>query len=564
MSYDLKIARDNPVAFWKLDEMSGTEILDYSGCNNHGTYNNYIFTNTIPLIPGGVSGTKISNNSYLSFQIDRNYYTDLTTPSFATKYNPTDNFSIELWLYPKIISSEQTPIFADVSSNTGIFYENGNIIFMAEGESVEYTLSNLNKAIHIVAIYSFNQISIFIDGKLCASKSLTDFKFTAEDATFTCGPVVGASDSFIIDGVAVYRYALDASKIFDHYTEIFNIPSIQIAYPDNGFIFQFDKGAVNRRFTYGYPEEKPWSEFTNDVLRHDNANGYIGITTGTGSVSTSLTDVISVPNISDLPYSLIEWDGDNGITVQVSQDELTYNTCTNNMPIPLDDPYNGILYLKVSFDSSDSSRFIPKLYSLRVSFYDNPQIYSSNGPDVISPVDGALQLGISMKNYPVLTRDYRNGLRTIDGFKVSTDKDIYSIETFYTPEELNASSIIPNLSWDASGSLTKTDIDFIYINGSDKTTASNVSDLFNIGDLHHVVIVLSTPLTGDININSGTNEALYNNFTIYPDQIGQDMALEHYNLYIDNPSTISSGSTIGMTESSINYYNNDWIVQQTI
>jgi hypothetical protein len=58
MSYQLKVIKDHPIGFWMLNETSGNSTaLDYSGCNNNGSYTGSPATNILPLVPGGGSGT---------------------------------------------------------------------------------------------------------------------------------------------------------------------------------------------------------------------------------------------------------------------------------------------------------------------------------------------------------------------------------------------------------------------------------------------------------------------------------------------------------------------------
>ena len=64
MSYSLKIIKDAPVAFYTLDETSGTTAADISGCGNNGTYSGGITTGLLPLIPGGSIGSLITNTKY--------------------------------------------------------------------------------------------------------------------------------------------------------------------------------------------------------------------------------------------------------------------------------------------------------------------------------------------------------------------------------------------------------------------------------------------------------------------------------------------------------------------
>jgi len=86
MSYNLKVLKDYPIGFWLLDETSGTSALDSSGCGNNGTYTGSLTTNIFPLIPGGISGSKITNTQYVTLPITKDYYGSSALGGFATKY----------------------------------------------------------------------------------------------------------------------------------------------------------------------------------------------------------------------------------------------------------------------------------------------------------------------------------------------------------------------------------------------------------------------------------------------------------------------------------------------
>lgn len=562
MSYRLKVIRDNPVGFWPMDETSGLVAYDNSGCGNDGAYSQSISSESIlPLIPGGSYGTKIFDTKYITFPVDKDYYTDEVLPGFATSNNPKESFSIELWLYPNL-GTEQTPIFADTQAETGVFYENGNIVFKVEAESVEYSLPNLNRSVHVVCVYKKNSMSIYLDGDIVISKDISDIVFESDNISFQSGPVVEESDYFIIDGISIYRYALSSEIIKDHYSELYSVSAVSVAWPDSGSVFNISDTAINRKFTFQYPYDKPWGYIATSPLQHDTALNCISLIKGEGAEEASFLEAINVPSIEDTNHSIIEWDGDNGITVEVSQDNDTFYECQNGMPIPLDDPTLGIFYLKVTFTSADSARFIPRLYGLKISFFEDPIIYSSNGPEYVSSIGAVTNFGFTSESYPILSRNSKNGIRTSSGFAINTSNDISSIEMFYTPGSTLASSIIDGLSWASNGTLSKSNISDIYVNGVDKTSSVNFSGLFMEKEISHVVLNLESPVTGEILFNEDGSEALYQNIAIYGYQLTQAQALDHFNLYTQKPSTIAADSDIAMTESSVNYYNADWIVVQ--
>jgi hypothetical protein len=83
--------------------------------------------------------------------------------------------------------------------------------------------------------------------------------------------------------------------------------------------------------------------------------------------------------------------------------------------------------------------------------------------------------------------------------------------------------------------------------------------------LHHVVLALTNPITEQIVFNyrqEGSEKSLYQYVTIYDYVLGAGMAQSHYEMYTEKSKYQSSGSTLSLSENSVNIYNNDWIVLQ--
>ena len=111
-------------------------------------------------------------------------------------------------------------------------------------------------------------------------------------------------------------------------------------------------------------------------------------------------------------------------------------------------------------------------------------------------------------------------------FDINQNFPVNSIEFLYTPYLVSGtrSAAFP------AGS--------IYVNGILKT-GSNMSDLFNVGEMHHVVI--NTSAVSDLsNFNSSGNSALFQHIGLYADQLDAGKILSHYNLYIGRPSISAS------------------------
>lgn len=450
MSYKLKVIKDSPVGFWMLDETSGTTANDISGCGNNGTYTGGLTTGLMPLVPGGITGTDITSTKSISFPITNDYSGSTTGGNIADRYSLDNDFSIELWFYPKITTTNQTRVFADPTSNVGLYYIKGSILFKIGTEEIYYTLPYLKKSYHIVASYSTTALILYCDGVIVSYKPISStVSLSNTSTTFQSGPTANASDSFTIDAIALYRYALKQEIIYSHYIYGQPINPIQLATPENGILFYLNDENLRRVFEYSYPFNKSWENFTNeDIVFNQNEQSISIIPSSTVvAKSAEFSDYIVFPTNIGIQYSKIEWNGENGVVVQTSIDGITYTTCTNGQNIPQyangSFASSGKLYIKFSLTTTDASKYIPKLVYLNISFYRSINLRADNLGYQLTPIDEEYHLG--RKNYNILSRDYRNGLRcqTDGGFNINTDMLVKTIEFFYTPPHMPIAALYP-------------------------------------------------------------------------------------------------------------------------
>ena len=585
MSYQLKVIKDYPIGFWPLDESSGTTALDRSGCGNNGTYVGSPISDILPLISGGISGTKITNTSSVTLPITKNYYGVTTTAGMGTKYSSDNDFTVECWIYPSIVSTSATPILSDNSNNIGLYWENGDIVFKVSAtDSVRYPVTYSKRALHVVGVYSVYSISLYVDGRLTASKSLIDgFKFTNTTLSLAIGPTADAGDSFVIDAPAIYRYSLSNASIQRHYGDgNFSAPAIQVVAPDEGILFSCTDASIRAQFQYSYPVNRQWTEFVDENTYYNESAGYISFykTDSVQSKTFILQDSFLIPSQIPFVSSKVEWRNDLGITVQSSLDGTNWQNCSNGQPLPqyTKDSFSstGVVHIKITMSTTDASKYLPRLAYFAVSFYTNKDVYADNYGDTISS-SGEYYLG--SLNYPLLSRHYDNGIRTKTGtgFNLTTGGPVKSLEMFFTPSDLTANTLLDvastgsytasKYSWTSGGTITKTNILKIYVNGVDRTSQTNISNVFSANQLHHVILVLTQPCSGMLKFNysgSGGPSCLYNNISIYAKELTDSIAATHYDLYVGRPSISVEDPSIVMTEKGITSYNNDWIVLQSI
>lgn len=624
MSYKSTVLYDYPIGYYPLDDlnvggipdfldiltqfntyqdvlnyyssysnMAGNIAFDYSGCENDGQYVGASDTGLVTLNAGNAMSCKVSNLNSISFNITNDYTSNQTSSRFGRLYASDNDFTIECWFYPSFTTANVTNIVGDPLENVGIFYDKGNIVFKIDTEELVWTAPSVKKSFYIACTYSVNAMSIYIDGQIVATKTLSNFQFTNANLELSSGPTLNSQDYFLINSVGIYRYALEPSQIVRHYQAGLPIPAIQVAFPENGELFEIYDDDISTLYRFDYPANKSWTLFLNDDLYFNPSENSIQIkkTDTVTSKTVIIEDFIHIPSTMILDSSKIEWSGDNGITVQTSLDGISYSNCINGQSIP-GYSLNGFdagrkVYLRITMTTTDASRYLPKLFNLTLSFYNDQIHYASNGVSYIKTLEGEsgvteLRITLGKLKRNILSRNPYNGLRTVQdsGFDVVTTRGVGTVEFFYTPTTLSTSGLIStssvngygssNMSWNSLGVVSKTDISAIYVNGVNKTAETNISNIFKENELHHVILVFASQVSGDLRFNyslSGSISALYQNIALYESQFDSTKALSHYDLYRYKPyRTIydDNSPSVIMTENSVEYYNNDWLVIQSI
>jgi hypothetical protein len=549
MSYKNRILNDFPNSFYLLDEAQ-TEIYDYSGSLNNGTATSPSLKEIMPLVTGSVRGTEILSTTSIAY----------SPKGIATKYYKDDSFSIEAWCaLPGYNVS--TTVVGDTAINTGIFYQNGNIIFKVGSNQVQATVSN-SEVVYVVGIFQSNILSLYINGFIADSLQIDSYKFSNEAAAFKSGPSTGR---FVVDCVAFYRYALSDTQILSHYSEGTQEVNIsQIVAVDNGYLFSMNTESMRPKFIYSYPTSKPWSEVATGGISISDDNSYIYIpeTTTAAVASFTFTDYFIVPNYLNIDTSQIHWSKDvTGILVEASIDNITWQTCKNGSPLPYinknDNQFSQIVYLKITLSSADTTKYLPILRSLEIAFYTGKNFYSDNSGYYVSSV---YDYSLPKFNSKTLSYNSNNGLTMYNGhgFSLNSIPAVSCIELIYTPqynENVLFSGAVKKYEWNSAGAVTKTGISSIYVNGIDRTTETNVWSFLVVDTPHHIVINLTSSDTS-IKFNQNQNDTksglghMYNNVAVYESALSTNTIANHYLLYTGNTVKQINDTSFELAESS--------------
>lgn len=228
-SYSSAVIADAPVAYWRLNDPSGTTATDSSGNGHNGTYSNVTLNATGALSscdPTNAAGGFNGSSSYVSNSTNVGGFT-LTTP-----------FSVEAWFYTPSPGTEET-LVANAYSTAGWNLrlspsgDANHIRFalLTSGSAYRYVDSTATVSAsqwhHVVATYDGSNsptsgLKIYLDGTDVTGSIVN--AGTLSTIT-TSNPVYLGRDNYStphyfngsIDEVALFGSALSAARVQAHY-----------------------------------------------------------------------------------------------------------------------------------------------------------------------------------------------------------------------------------------------------------------------------------------------------------------------------------------------------------
>ncbi|WP_081431834.1 LamG-like jellyroll fold domain-containing protein [Moorena sp. SIO3A5] len=221
-SYQNIVQRDQPVAYWRLDETTSITAVDSSGNGFNGTYRNGV-TQGVPGI-SGTAGEFDGNNDAVDVGI-------IAPGSELDISNKA--FTVEAWVKPDELK-EQSYVGIHPSNNRNdgdgdsLYFRvtsNGSVRFGDFPDDLE-TPGNIiepNTWYHIVATYDqdSNTNTIFVDGREVISNNQGAFE--SQNPRVLIGNWTRGNGGFnqpfngVIDEVAVYDEALSRESITSHF-----------------------------------------------------------------------------------------------------------------------------------------------------------------------------------------------------------------------------------------------------------------------------------------------------------------------------------------------------------
>jgi hypothetical protein len=459
MSYKYTVLKDNPVAFFLLDEVrsgeagvysnlttlyptyqalkdngvsyaavSGLPIIDYTGNSMEGYAINTSAMEVLPIIGAGVRGTEINEDAQIS----------LKALGLGMNRNPDGPFAFEIWFSPAKDDNSEYLIMGDAENSIGLFYKNENIIFKCSPTQMVWHKITKNKAMHVVGMFSKDTISLYVDGKIVSESPVADsFKFNNTSLNLSLGPA-NAGKKFIVDSAAIYAYELEEAKILNHYLSGYKETKYsQIVYSNNGILFSLNSASVRPDISYRYPGIKALEELASGDAYYNSEYSRIEFeeTDAVETKTFSFQERLYVSNPEDIVSSRICYGQDvDNIVVEIQIPNQPWVVCKNNSPMPY---YNKnqnsgspILDIRVTMTTQDSSFDLPYFDKLEIDMYSNKDFYADNSG---SKIYSAYDYEVGQYNYPVRMQNKYNGLSMYSGHGFSVDLSIQprTIEMFF-------------------------------------------------------------------------------------------------------------------------------------
>ncbi|MHB1845001.1 MAG: LamG domain-containing protein [Deltaproteobacteria bacterium] len=224
--YASAVLADAPLAYYRLDELSGSTVRDQSGNGNDGSYGAQVALGLTSLLAADPDPAAGFNGGAATLA---NY---IVVPK-SSGLEPAVALSVECWLLPQAAGSSVALLsYGDDTTSPWQPYilrlDGQQITFqlVAQGSIMALTSVaqlTLGQIYHVVGTYDGTTQSLYIDGQLDSSQPATG-AITHYGASATNGLGIGHRFSSVepvfqgtLDEVAIYGTALPAARVLAHY-----------------------------------------------------------------------------------------------------------------------------------------------------------------------------------------------------------------------------------------------------------------------------------------------------------------------------------------------------------
>lgn len=219
--YAAVVLGDGPLAYWRLDETSGTTAADSSGHGNDATYEGGFMLG----LPGAVAGdgdTAVSLDGV----------SGLITAGNRFEFAGQTPFSLEAWVMAR--SQSTYAGVATCNDALGGPPSEGYLLFISpaagplgfqrlDGSNVSTAVSAAGPAVqeftYVVATFDGLELTVYANGEPQGTQTAA-FSIAGAGTAFVLGAEAGGMGNYLagaLDEVAVYDHALSADRVRAHY-----------------------------------------------------------------------------------------------------------------------------------------------------------------------------------------------------------------------------------------------------------------------------------------------------------------------------------------------------------
>jgi hypothetical protein len=217
-SYRDEVIADNPVAYWRLGETSGTTLVEDGG-NYSGSYTGSPTLNSAGAVAGNAAAAFNGSSQYAEV-------------AYSENLNPSV-FSVEAWAYPTGGAGNFRAVLSSRNVQSGPLILSGFIIYASDSNKWQFWLGagsawsrpdgpsvSLNEWVHLVGTFDGTAQRLYVNGVLQATATPSFITNAARPLRIAAGLNEGSPDFYFpgsIDEVAIYNTALSAARIAAHY-----------------------------------------------------------------------------------------------------------------------------------------------------------------------------------------------------------------------------------------------------------------------------------------------------------------------------------------------------------
>jgi hypothetical protein len=214
-TYSATVLADHPVAYWRMDDTTGSTMIDASGNANNGRYVGAYSLGQ----PGAIAGGAVA------FDGQSGAASVMNSPSLQV-----DTVTIEAWIKKRTDTEYGVYVAKNVApgggAGSGWFqllnsHHNGQLEFRVTSDGAPVVVSNstlaLNSWYYVVATYDGATAKLYVNGKLDGTLKVTAVPKQTSDPLFIGRRTDGLFNDATLAEVAIYSVALSADRIAAHW-----------------------------------------------------------------------------------------------------------------------------------------------------------------------------------------------------------------------------------------------------------------------------------------------------------------------------------------------------------